>query len=76
VTSTAGKALLITSVFWQLVCVVMMPIYWYSIAYAVIWAYGSFADVQTSYGRFERLTTYLGITIITLPPTFLSLAAV
>jgi hypothetical protein len=62
------KLTLSAMVVWQAVCLVMMYLYQELIGHAVVAGYTWFlGDIQASYGTFDRLVTYLGFFITTLP---------
>jgi len=75
--SSRFKATLIAVSVWQLVCLAMMYVYGYLIGHLVVAAYTLFyGDIQASYGRFERLSTYIGWLVITLPASVVAMAIV
>jgi hypothetical protein len=66
--------LLTTIATWHLACLAMMFVYGHILSHVVVVAYTEyFGDVQASYGRFERVATYLWIVAITSPATLISL---
>jgi hypothetical protein len=55
----------------------MMYVYDYLIGHLVVAAYNLFyGDIQASYGRFERLSKYIGLLVITLPASVVAMAIV
>ena len=53
---------------WQFTAIAMMFIYGNVIGHIVFAVYTwIYDDIQSSYGRFERLSTYAGLLVITLP---------
>ncbi|MEZ6148080.1 MAG: hypothetical protein R3B91_22130 [Planctomycetaceae bacterium] len=75
--SSQVKSTLIAVSVWQLACLVMMYVYGYLIGHLVVAAYSLFyGDIQASYGRFERLSTYIGLLVITLPASVVAVEIV
>ena len=71
------KSTLIAVGVWQLTCLVMMFVYGYFIIRLVVAVYTSlFGDIQASYGNFERLARYIGLLVITLPASAVTIALV
>ena len=62
---------------WQVTALAMMFLYGNAIGHIVVavytWRYG---DIQSSYGRFERLSTYTGLLLITLVASVAAIAIV
>ena len=59
---------------WQTVSLVMMFAYRHVIGHLVVAAYtASDGDIQASYGRFERVGTYIALVVITLPASILTI---
>jgi hypothetical protein len=62
---------------WQFTALAMMIIYGNVIGHVVLaaytWLYG---DIQSSYGRFARLSTYAGLLVITLPASVAAIVIV
>jgi hypothetical protein len=62
---------------WQLVCLAMAYVYQYFVSHLVTAAYTSICgDVQASYDTFARLATYLGLLIVTLMASLVTLSIV
>ena len=71
------KSTLIAVAVWQLACLVMMFVYGNLISHLVVAAYTLlFGDIQASYGHFERLATYIGLIVITLPAIAVTIALI
>jgi hypothetical protein len=68
------KALTTTMAAWQVTCLAMYFVFGLIIGQLVVTAYTAwFGDIHQSYGRFERLSTYLGFAVITSTATTISL---
>ena len=71
------KLILIAVVVWQVACLAMKYVYRELIGHVVVAAYTWFyGDIQASYGRFDRLATYLGLLVVTLPASVLVISIV
>jgi ribose/xylose/arabinose/galactoside ABC-type transport system permease subunit len=72
--SSRLKSLVAVVVVWNVCCLAVMLIYRPTVGRAVDAAYTrSFGDIQASFGRYERIATYLGIILVTTPATAVSL---
>ncbi|MFO0911419.1 MAG: hypothetical protein U0795_00560 [Pirellulales bacterium] len=60
---------------WQLVWIISWLIYSSSLVYLVTTGYTAiYGDVQASYGRFDRVSIYIALSVTTLPACALTLA--
>lgn len=59
---------------WQLVAGSMMLVYRHGISWAVMAGYTAmYGDIQTSYGSFDRVSTYVALGVVALPACVLTL---
>lgn len=73
--SSRFKLTLIVVGVWQLACLVTSQVYLYLIGPLVVATYSwFFGDIHADYGRYERLSTYVALFVITLPASVLSIA--
>jgi hypothetical protein len=67
-------SLIAVSVVWHLCCLAMVLVYRPTIGRAVDTAYAWMCgNIQASFGRYERVATYLGIVLVSTPATAVSL---
>lgn len=68
------RTLLTAIVIWHVACLAMYFVFGHFISQLLVSTYTEWlGDIQQSYGRFERITTYLGFVVITAPASLISL---